>query len=125
MTNFRRLQNQAMDKKPTLTLLEDLIGQTKEYIDNRIELLKLKTIDKASNALSLVISGIVLFIFLFIFFIFLNIGLALFIGDLIGKSYAGFLIVGLLYAIAGFLFFRSRKKLLTKPITNSFIRKFF
>lgn len=114
-----------MDKKPTLTLLEDLISQTKEYVDNRIELLKLKTIDKASNAASMVISVTILFVFLFIFFIFLNIGLALLIGDLIGKTYIGFLIIAFVYAIAGIVFVSSRKNLLTKPIANSLIRKFF
>ncbi len=114
-----------MDKKPILTLLEELFSQTKEYVDNRIELLKLKTIDKVSNAASLVISSIILFVFLFIFFVFLNIGLALLIGDLIGRTYVGFFIIAFVYAIAGIVFFRSRKNLLKKPIANTIIRKFF
>ena len=41
-----------MSKQPTLTLIESLFEQTKEYVDNRIELFKLKMVDKTANVAS-------------------------------------------------------------------------
>jgi uncharacterized membrane protein len=113
-----------MSKQPTLTLIESLFGQTKDYVDNRIELFKLKMVDKTANAASAIISGLVLFIVFFIFFIVFNIGLALLIGDLIGKAYAGFLILAAVYAIAGLVIFSKRGKIFKTPVTGMIIRKF-
>lgn len=113
-----------MNKQPTLTLIESLFSQTKEYVDNRLELYKLKMIDKTSNVASSIISAVALFIVFFIFFIILNIGIALLIGDLIGKAYAGFLILAAIYLIAGLVLFSSRNKLFKAPVSNALIRKF-
>ncbi len=92
-----------MNTRPTVTLIESLFSRSKEYAGNRIELLKLKLIDKTSNVASLVIAGVALFVVFFIFFVVLNIGIALLIGDLVGRSWLGFLILAALYAIAGYL----------------------
>lgn len=111
-------------QQPTLSLIESLFGQSKEYAVNRLELYKLKAVDKTSTVASLVVAGIALFIIGFIFFIVLNIGIALLIGDLIGKYYLGFLILAALYAIAGFVLFKGRNKFFKTPITGMLIRKF-
>lgn len=113
-----------MNKQPTLTLIESLVSQSKEYVDNRLELYKLKMIDKATSAASSVVSGLALFIVFFIFFIVLNIGIALLIGDLLGKSWLGFLIWAAVYAIIGFVIFSKRGKFFKDPITGIIIRKF-
>ena len=110
--------------KPTLTLIESLFSQTKDYVDDRIELAKLKAIDKACNAASSIVSILTLFIVFFIFFIVLNIGLALLIGDLVGKSYLGFLILAGIYAIAGLVLLKGRNKIFKAPIAGMIIRKF-
>lgn len=113
-----------MNKQSTLTLIESLFGKSQEYAANRIELLKLKLIDKTSNIASLVITGVALLIVFLIFFIVLNIGIALLIGDLLGKAYLGFLILAVLYAIAGLVLFKGRNKFFKAPIIGMFIRKF-
>lgn len=113
-----------MSKQPTLTLIESLFGQVKEYVDNRLELFKLKAIDKSASVASFAILGIALFIVFFIFFVVFNIGIALLIGDLIGKSYLGFLIWAAFYAIAGLVLFLKREKLFKAPVTGILIRKF-
>jgi len=113
-----------MNRQPTLTLIEHLFSQSKEYSEDRLELYKLKLVDKTSNVASSVTAGIALFIVFFIFFTVLNIGIALLIGDLVGKSYLGFLILAALYAIAGFVLFKGRNKFFKTPITGMLIRKF-
>lgn len=113
-----------MNTRPTLTLIENLFSQAKEYAGTRFDLLKLKAIDKTSNVASLVIAGVVLFVVFFIFFIVFNIGIALLIGDLVGKSWLGFLILAALYAIAGFIVFKGRNKFFKTPVSQMLIRKF-
>jgi len=113
-----------MNKQPTVALIETLIDRSKEYAGNRLELLKLKIVDKSSNVVSSVIAGIALFVVLFIFFIVFNIGIALLIGDLVGKSYLGFLILAAFYAIAGLVLFKGRNKIFKTPVTQMLIRKF-
>ncbi|MDQ6815174.1 MAG: phage holin family protein [Bacteroidota bacterium] len=113
-----------MNKQPTLTLIESLFSQSKEYVDNRLELYKLKAIDKSSSIASSVISGIALFVVFFIFFVVFNIGIALLIGDLIGKAYLGFLILAAIYAIVGLVLFSKRDKIFKIPIAKMLIGKF-
>lgn len=112
-----------MNKQPTLTLIESLFGQSTEFALNKFELYKLKLVDKTSNVASSIITGVVLFVVFFIFFVVLNIGIALLIGDLIGKAYLGFLILAVIYAIAGFVIFKSRKKFFKTPILKMLISK--
>ncbi len=113
-----------MNTRPTSTLIESLFSQSKEYAGNRLELLKLKLIDKTSNVASAVVTGVVLFVIFFIFFVILNIGIALLIGDLVGKSWLGFLILAVVYAIAGFVVLKGRNKFFKTPVLQMLIRKF-
>lgn len=113
-----------MNTQPTVSLIETLFSRSKEYAGNRFDLYKLKLIDKTSNVASSVLAGVVLFVVFFIFFIVLNIGIALLIGDLVGKSYWGFLILAAIYAIAGFVIFKGRDKFFKTPVSQMLIRKF-
>ncbi len=113
-----------MNKQPTLTLIESFFSQSKEYAVNKIELYRLKMVDKTSDVVTLIIAGVALFVVFFIFFVVLNIGIALLIGDLVGKYYLGFLILAVIYAIAGFVILRGRNKFFKTPITKMLIRKF-
>ncbi|MDQ6757963.1 MAG: phage holin family protein [Bacteroidota bacterium] len=105
------------------TSIETLIERVKSYVETRIDLLKLKAIDKSSSFLSLLITMIVVILIALIFFIFLNIGIALYLGDLLGKSYFGFFIIAGFYIIAGLVIFSLRVKLLKTPIINAMIKK--
>ena len=113
-----------MSKQPTISLLETLFVQSKEYVENRIDLYKLKAADKTASVVSAILTGVVLFIVFFIFFVVLNIGLGLLIGDLVGRAWLGFLILAALYAIAGLVLFSSRNKIFKSPITAMIFRKF-
>jgi hypothetical protein len=112
-----------MNKQPALTLIESLFGQSTEFARNNFELYKLKAVDKTSGIASTVITGVALFVVFFICFVVLNIGIALLIGDLVGKSWLGFLILAVLYAVVGFVIFKSRKKFFKTPILKMLISK--
>jgi len=56
-----------------------------------------------------------------LFFVNLNIGLALFLGALLGKSWLGFIIVSGGYAIIGFVVYLFRERWIKQPVSNSII----
>ncbi len=92
------MENQA-------TPVESLIDRVKSYVETRIDLLKLKAIDKSSSVFSLIITMLVVILIGFIFLTLLNIGIALLLGELMGKTYYGFLAVALFYVIIGHCIF--------------------
>lgn len=104
-------------------VVESLIGNSTEYVETRINLLKLKIVDKSSDLASSVLSFLPLILLFVLIFILLNIGIALLIGDLIGKSYAGFLVLTGLYIIAGLVLYNGRTKWIKVPFANLLIRK--
>ena len=104
--------------------VESLLERIKDYVETRIELLKLKAIDKSSGVISSIISLLVLVVFSVFFLILFSIGLALWVGDLLGKSYYGFFIVAFIYIIIGLVIFLQRKKWLKPPVENMMIKSF-
>jgi len=102
--------------------VESLIDRVKIYVETRIDLLRLKAIDKSSSFLSLLLSMLVVILIGMIFFMLLNIGLALLIGELLGRVYYGFFIVAAFYLITGLIMYSLRDKWLKSPITNSMIK---
>ena len=105
------------------TPVESLIDRVKSYVETRIDLLKLKGIDKSSSFLSFLISMVVVILISFIAVMLLSVGVALLLGDLLGKAYYGFFIVAVLYIITGIVLYSNRNKWLKKPIANSMIKK--
>ena len=102
--------------------VESLIDRVKSYVETRIDLLRLKAIDKSSSFLSLLISMIVVILVSFISIMMLSVGIALLLGDWLGKAYYGFFIVGAFYLITGLVLYSARNKWLKSPIANSMIK---
>ena len=108
-----------MDERESL--IESLIEKGEQYGRTTLELLKLKTLDKTASVASDLVSWLVIVIFATLFFLILNIGIALWIGDLLGKSYYGFFVIAGFYAILALVFSVFRKQLIKKPVNNSII----
>ena len=102
-------------------LLESLLEKGEQYGKTTLELLKLKTLDKSADVISNMVSWIVVTVFAVLFFLILNIGIALWLGELMGKSYYGFFAVSGFYAVLALVFVIFRKQLIKKPLNNSII----
>jgi hypothetical protein len=103
--------------------IKSLIDKSKDYLDTRIELARLKTIDKSADVLSSVVV-IVFMIFLgSLFIIFGSIGLALLLGKWLGAYSYGFFVVGGFYAVILLLIYFQREKWIKIPISNGLIQK--
>ncbi|HTL08792.1 MAG TPA: phage holin family protein [Chitinophagaceae bacterium] len=102
---------------------DNLLSKAGEYAATRATLIKLKIADKTSDTVSDAASSMVVGIFLVIFLLCFSVGLALWIGELLGKTYYGFFIVALVYGIAGIIFHVNRKSLVKTPVSNFIITK--
>jgi hypothetical protein len=104
--------------------IENLFTNAGEYLENKTELLKMKLVDKTSEAVSSIAEKLIIFFILAVFFVLLTIGLALLIGYWLGHNFYGFFIMAALYGIVGLIIHVSRNKLLKTPIANGLIHKF-
>ncbi|MEO9021624.1 MAG: phage holin family protein [Ginsengibacter sp.] len=110
-----------MENKPTD--IEELFYKLKEYGDTRLELFKLKSVNKISGILSTMLVLLILVILLFLVLVCITIGIALLLGAWLGKAYYGFFIIGGIYIIIGLVLYSRRDKYLKIPISNKLIKE--
>lgn len=103
--------------------IELLYDKVKEYTETSIELYKLNAIEVTADVVSSLASRIALALVFSLFTLFVNIAISLWIGNLLGAYYLGFLIVSGFYLIISILIYFFCEKLIETPITNLVIAK--
>jgi len=84
-------------------------------------LLKLNAIDKSADVFSSLAARFAIFMVGSLFTLVINIGVAMWLGDLLGKPYYGFFVVAVFYAIVMALLFVFRDEWIKRPVSNSII----
>jgi hypothetical protein len=105
------------------SLIESLIERAAEYGKTSFELAKLKAVDKTSDVVSSFVPRAVVVVFILSFMLFFNLGLSLWLGEILGKTFYGFFVVAGFYGIIGIfiqLFMRNRIK---RCVSNNFINQ--
>lgn len=105
----------------TANNLETLFEKAEIYGKTTFELSKLKAINASSTVLTNLISKIIIAVTLLIFIVVFSIAVALYIGDLTGKAYLGFLMVAGFYLLMGGLMKLFLFKMIRKPLSNLII----
>lgn len=77
--------------------LESLLERAAEYGRTSFELAKLKALDKTTEAVSSLAPNTVVFVLIAVFMLFLNLGLAFWLGEVLGRIYYGFFVVAAFY----------------------------
>lgn len=103
------------------TPLELLLEKAEDYGNTTIELMKLKAINKSADIFSSLALKIVFFAIVALFIVIANVGVALWIGDLLGKPYYGFFIVAACYGLAAILLRSYLYDWVKVPISNFII----
>lgn len=104
-----------------MVFIEPLFERIEAYSKTSLELIKLKALNKTTEVVSTGISrGITVMVFS-MFLVLINIGAALWLGDLLGKSYYGFFCVAGFYAILGVVLYFFMHKSIKKSVGNSLI----
>lgn len=109
-----------MEQAKHFELLFDKAG---EYLETRASLVKLKTIRKTSDVVSVIISKLIAVVITAAVILMLSIALAFFLGDILGKNYYGFLIVAGLFALVGLVYYFLKDKWVKVPVGDAIIKK--
>ena len=104
-------------------IIESLIERTTEYGKSSFELIKLKTLDKTSEVVSSFVPNSVSAALILMFILFISMGMALWLGEILGKTYYGLFAVGAFYGFAGIFFHFVLHKWLKKIVCNNFIKQ--
>lgn len=88
------------DMEDSANLLETLLERVTEYGKTSIELVKLKTLDKTTDIVSSLVPVSVVILLIASFMLFLNLGLAFWLGEVLGKIFYGFFVVAAFYLFA-------------------------
>lgn len=103
--------------------IEELIERAETYTKTTIELSKLKLLETTNTVITSLIPRLIVFIMALVFAIVLTIGIALYLGELLGKSYWGFFIVSAFYLVATIVLHFFLHKWIKKPLSNFFIKQ--
>jgi membrane-bound ClpP family serine protease len=104
--------------------IESLFERVEAYGKTTIELSKLKALETTTTVATSMASRLIVFMMIAFFVLVLSIGVALFLGDLLEKTYYGFFIVAAFYLILGLILHYNLSKWINKPIGNFFISQF-
>jgi hypothetical protein len=104
--------------------VENILDITLQYVNAQVEYLQLQAVKKSSVAASTLASWAILFLIFGTLFLFLNIGLALWLGQWMGKYYYGFFALAGFYLVVGIVLYALRDKWIHEPVMNNLIRKF-
>lgn len=105
------------------TDIDNLLSDAGDYIETRTVLWKLKAIESLSDVGGELVSGLGMIVISSFVIIIFSIGLALLVGEWVGKGYYGFFIVGGLYTIMALILYARRGQWLKEPFSNMLIRK--
>jgi len=100
------------------TDIDILLSDAGDFIETRTTLWKYKSIESLADVSGELVSGLAMIVF-----IIFSIGLALLIGEGLGKSYYGFFIMGGFYSIIALIIYSGRRRWLKDPFSNMLIRK--
>lgn len=103
--------------------IETLLKKTGDYLEAKVELMKLKAVDKATAVTSSMLSSVILIVIVFLMLTTLNIGIAVWLGDLLGEVYYGFFLVSAFYLLVAVLLYLFRSKWMKKPFRDILVRK--
>jgi len=109
----------------TFAKAEELVDSVKEYINNRIDAVKLSAAEKGSAIAANLLAGIFVALILFLFIIFAGIAVAFVLGEWMGKMWLGFLLVAGLYLLLAIMVWATRGRIIRLPVMNGLIKQLF
>lgn len=103
--------------------IELLFEKAEDYARTTAELTKLTVVDKSADVLSSLLSQMAIGVVVALFSLLINIGISLWLGELLGKTYYGFFIVSSCHLIFAILLYSYKKVWIKMPVSNFIIHK--
>jgi hypothetical protein len=101
--------------------LEELFEKVQDYTKSSANLYKLQALNMYSDVASTLATQFVIFCIITMCVVAVNIGLALWLGSLLGETYYGFFSVAGFYLILGIIIYRFKKQWIKTPVQNTII----
>ncbi len=108
----------------TINKIEALGEEALHLAETKMYLWKLKAVDQTAKFASTGVFSICLALLGVLFILMINIGLALWVGEKMGRLYYGFFMVSLFYVLLAVILYIFRKQLIRTPIINFVIKSF-
>ena len=105
------------------TPIATLFERAEDYTKTSMKLLKLNAVDKSAEIVSSLFSLLVVSMTVVLSIVIISLGVALWLGKLLGHTFYGFFIIGTLYMVLALLFRVFREKWFKYPISNSIIKQ--
>jgi len=105
------------------TPIATLFERAEDFSKTTLTLLKLNAINKSADVASSLIARLVVIMTVVLSVLIINIGLALWIGKLLGETYYGFFVIGGFYALLAFVLQIFRDQVLKYPVSDSIIKQ--
>ena len=101
--------------------IEPLFERAEAYGKTSLELFKFRASNKIADVVSTFVSRAAVVIVFSMFIVFANIGVALWLGGLLSKSYYGFFFVAAFYGVIGSILYFFMRNCIKKRVSNSII----
>lgn len=105
------------------SLIESLFEKAEAYAKTTYDLSKLKVLETTTQVAATLVSRLSVIIMFSLFTIVLSIGIALLLGESLGKIYYGFFIVAAFYLVAGIVFHFFLRKWIKRPLSELIIKQ--
>ncbi len=106
-----------------IDLIESLFERVEVYGKTTYELSKLKLLKTTTVVVPSLITKVIVILMILVFTVFFTIGIALYLGELLGKLYYGLFIIAAFYLIVGIVFHFFLHNWIKKPISNLIIKQ--
>jgi len=80
--------------------IETVYARIEDLVNNQQEIIKLKAYSKSADIATFLVMKIIMFVVIGLFAFLLNIGISIWLGEVLGKTYYGFLVLAGFYAFA-------------------------
>lgn len=108
---------------------EDILGKAyddvRDYVNLRLELLKIETAEKSAKVTAYMISSLVLLFTGFFCLLFISIVAGIYFSAYWGDYFKGFGVVGAFYVVLFLMVLLFKKAMIHRPVINTIIRLFF
>ena len=105
------------------TPIATLFERAEDYGKTTLKLLELNAIDKSADVISSLVSRLAVIMAVVLSVLIINIGIALWIGKLLGDAFYGFFIMGGFYGILAVILQVFRDQWIKYPVSNSIIKQ--
>lgn len=103
--------------------IEQLFDKVEAYGETTLELAKLKSLEVATKVVTSLVSKLAVAIMFTMFLIVINIGASLYLGELMGKAYYGYFIVGVINLVFAILLHLFLQPVVNKTLGHMIIRQ--